>query len=56
MRKANQDNRSKQLNDNNDAYWQSRGGESRPRKVVEHCETDIPREQERGQLARPQSK
>jgi hypothetical protein len=30
MSKANQDNRSKQLNDNNDAYWQSRGYDERP--------------------------
>jgi len=56
MSKASQDNRSKQLNDNNDAYWQSRGDERRPRKVVEHCETGIPRGQVRGQLARPHSK
>ena len=30
MDKAAEDNRSNQLNDNNDAYWQSRGEEERP--------------------------
>lgn len=29
-RQSDQDNRSEQLNPNNDAYWQSRGEESRP--------------------------
>lgn len=28
--KANRDNRSRQLNPNNDVYWQSRGHEERP--------------------------
>ena len=28
--KASNDNRSRQLNRNNDAYWQSRGEDSRP--------------------------
>ena len=30
MGKSEQDNRSNQLNPNNDAYWQSRGEETRP--------------------------
>ena len=30
MGKSDQDNRSNQLNPNNDAYWQSRGVEARP--------------------------
>lgn len=30
MSKANQDNRSNQLNDNNDAYWKGRGYDNRP--------------------------
>lgn len=28
--KSDQDNHSNQLNDNNDAYWQSRGEDERP--------------------------
>lgn len=28
--KANDDNRANQLNENNDAYWQSRGYDERP--------------------------
>lgn len=28
--KSDQDNRSNQLNENNDAYWQSRGYDERP--------------------------
>lgn len=28
--KSDQDNRANQLNDNNDAYWQSRGYDERP--------------------------
>ena len=35
MSKADQDNRSNQLNPNNDAYWQSRGWESRPEDAEE---------------------
>ncbi|WP_258166980.1 hypothetical protein [Pseudomonas sp. N040] len=30
MAKHDDDNRSNQLNDNNDAYWQSRGEDERP--------------------------
>lgn len=40
------DNRSQQLNPNNDAYWQSRGLDERPDDWVERKETENPRQQE----------
>ena len=55
MSKANQDNRSNQLNDNNDVYWKSREHDKRPNKV-EHCEPDVIYERERREVGRSHSK
>ena len=38
--KEDQDNRSDQLNPNNDSYWQSRGEEERPEDWEEHSEDE----------------
>ena len=38
--KDDRDNRSDQLNPNNDAYWESRGEEERPDDWEEHTEDD----------------
>ncbi len=38
--KYNDDNRANQLNDNNDAYWQSRGYEERPDDWDKHDDDD----------------
>lgn len=40
MTKANDDNRSNQMNSNNDAYWQSRGYDERPDDWEEHSEEE----------------
>lgn len=40
MAKHDDDNRSNQLNDNNDAYWQSRGEDERPDDWEERREED----------------
>lgn len=38
--KANDDNRSNQINSNNDAYWQSRGYDERPDDWEERSEDE----------------
>jgi hypothetical protein len=40
MAKHDDDNRSNQLNENNDAYWQSRGEDERPEDWEDRAEPD----------------
>lgn len=40
MAKHDDDNRSNQLNENNDAYWQSRGEDERPEDWEDRAEAD----------------
>lgn len=40
MTKADDDNRSDQLNPNNDAYWESRGEDERPEDWEERSEKE----------------
>lgn len=40
MAKHEDDNRSNQLNENNDAYWQSRGEDERPEDWEDRAEAD----------------
>ena len=40
MAKHDDDNRSNQLNENNDAYWQSRGEDERPEDWEDRAEDD----------------
>lgn len=40
MAKHDDDNRSNQLNQNNDAYWQSRGEDERPEDWEDRAEAD----------------
>lgn len=39
--KSNDDNRSDQLNPNNDAYWQSRGEEERPQDWQDSVDEEV---------------
>ena len=38
--KSDQDNHANQLNENNDAYWQSRGEDERPEDWEDRAEAD----------------
>lgn len=40
MAKHDDDNRSNQLNENNDAYWRSRGEDERPEDWEDRAEAD----------------
>ena len=54
-RQSDLDNRSQQLNPNNDAYWQSRGFDERPEGWEEHTHEEQVKEQADAKSAKPHS-
>jgi hypothetical protein len=54
-RQSDLDNRSNQLNPNNDTYWQSRGFEERPDDWEERAQVEGAEEQADSKVAKQQS-